>query len=368
MNIAILGTRGIPANYGGFETFAENLSSRLITRGHTVTVYGRSTYINKNKKYYKGVRLKVLPTISHKYLDTPVNTFLASLHAIFQKYDILFICNSANSFCAFLPRILGKPVVLNVDGLEWKRTKWSIFGKWIYKTSEWLATFIPTHIVTDAKDVQKYYTNKFNKQSTYIPYGSTITKVKSTTILDKYKLKKRKYFLYVSRLEPENNAHVVIKAYRKVNTSFPLIIVGDAPYSRDYIQSLKEMKNEKIIFTGYVFDKGYNEFQSHAYCYIQATEVGGTHPALVEAMGHGNCIIANDVPEHREVLDNTGLYFNVKDSSTLAKKMEFVFRNPEKVKEYGKKAEERVSKLFTWDKVTSDYERLFKKIIREKQA
>lgn len=366
MNIAILGTRGIPANYGGFETFAENLSIHLVNKGHMVTVYGRSTYVNKDQRLYKGVRLKVLPTISHKYLDTPVNTLLASLHAIFQKYDILLICNSANSFCAFCPRISGKPIVLNVDGLEWKRAKWSVFGKWVYKISEWLATFIPTHIVTDARDVQKYYKKKFNKDSTYIPYGSTLGKVKSTAILDKYKLQKKKYFLYVSRLEPENNAHVVIQAYKRVNTKYPLVIVGDAPYSKNYIQSLREMKDERVIFTGYIFDKGYNEFQSHAFCYLQATEVGGTHPALVEAMGHGNCIIANDVPEHREVLADTGIYFNAQDINTLVEKINFVLAHPQEVEKYGKKAHERVRKMFTWEKVTSDYERLFRRIIRGK--
>ncbi|MFO7888940.1 MAG: glycosyltransferase [bacterium] len=368
MNIAILGTRGIPANYGGFETFAENLSFHLVRRGHSVTVYGRSTYVNKDRTLYNGVRLKVLPTISHKYLDTPVNTLLASLHAVFLKYDIVLICNSANSFCSFFPRLSGKPVVLNVDGLEWKRAKWSIFGRWVYRISEWLATFIPTHIVTDARDVQKYYEKKFNKESTYIPYGSTVTEVKSATILDKYKLKKREYFLYVSRLEPENNAHVVIKAYKRVNTNYPLVIVGDAPYSKNYIQSLKKMKDERVIFTGYVFDKGYSEFQSHAYCYLQATEVGGTHPALVEAMGHGNCIIANDVPEHREVLADTGMYFNAKDIYTLVKRMDYVLAHPQDVAEYRRKAQERVQKMFTWEKVTSDYENLFRRMVRGKQS
>jgi len=367
MKIALLGTRGIPANYGGFETFAENLSTRLVKRGHSVTVYGRSSYIDKNKKFYKGVRIKVLPTISHKYLDTPVNTFLSSLHTIVCKYDIVFICNSANSFCALIPRLSGRPVVLNVDGLEWKRAKWSVFGKCVYRFSEWLATFIPNHIVTDAKEIQKYYRNKFNKKSTYIPYGSTVTKVTSTTVLDKYHLKKRKFFLYVSRLEPENNAHVVIKAYKQVKTDFPLIIVGDAPYSKDYIQNLKRMKDDRVIFTGYVFDKGYNEFQSHAYCYIQATEVGGTHPALVEAMGHGNCIIANDVPEHREVLGDSGLYFDTENLSTLIENMHFVLEHSKKVAEFGKKAQQRVSKLYTWEKVTTDYETLFRKIVRGKR-
>lgn len=364
MNIAVLGTRGIPANYGGFETFAEELSTRLVQRGHNVTVYGRSTYVNKKKKMYKGVRLTVLPTISHKYLDTPFNTLLSSFHSLFQKYDVLLFCNSANSFCTILPRIFGKPVLLNVDGLEWKRAKWSVFGQWIYKISEWFSTFLPTDIITDAKDVQKYYRSKFNKRSTYIPYGSSVKRDESSDILDKFGLQKRKYILYVSRLEPENNAHIVIKAYERVKTDLSLVIVGDAPYSKNYIRKLKSTKDKRIIFTGYVFGRGYCQFQSHAYCYVQATEVGGTHPALVEAMGHGNCVLANDVPEHREVLDDAGLYFTVNNVEILKEKLEYVLNNPDEVESCREKALKRVLKIYTWDKVTSSYERIFKKVVR----
>ncbi|RKY52388.1 MAG: glycosyl transferase family 1 [Candidatus Neomarinimicrobiota bacterium] len=363
MHIAILGTRGIPANYGGFETFAEELSVRLVARGHEVTVYGRSNYIKTKERIYKGVRLVVLPTIKQKYLDTPVNTFLATLHALFKKYDILFYCNSANSFCTLLPRIVGKRVVLNVDGMEWKRAKWSWFGKSIYRISEFLATFSPDQVVTDAREVQLYYKRKFNKESILIPYGATVGRVESYDALKRFGIKKGQYVLYVSRLEPENNAHVVVKAFEKVKTDFKLVIVGDAPYSKNYIKQLKSTNDPRIVFTGYIFGKGYREFQSHAYCYVQATEVGGTHPALVEAMAHGNCILANDVPEHREVLGDAGIYFKHNDPCDLSAKLQYFLDHPGEVEKYRVKAEARVREKYTWEKVTSDYERLFLKFV-----
>ena len=163
MNITIMGIRGIPANYGGFETFIEEIAPRLVERGHNVTVYGRSNCIDYKEPFYKGVRIRILPTISHKYLDTVVHTFLCAVANLFHKSDIVFICNSANAAFSFIPRFKGTPVVLNVDGLEWKRKKWNALGKAFYKISEFLATFLPNTIVSDAKVVQNYYADNLVK-------------------------------------------------------------------------------------------------------------------------------------------------------------------------------------------------------------
>jgi len=359
LRIAILGTRGIPANYGGFETFAEALSKSLVERGHEVTVYGRSHYVDRSIRSYRGVRVIVVPSVPHKYLDTPSSTLLATLDAVFRRFDLILYCNSANSFCSFLPRAAGKRVLLNVDGLEWKRAKWNRFGQAVYRISEFLSTFLPDHIVTDAREVQRYYSSQFHCASTYIPYGAPIGRVRTQGALRTFGLKKNQYILYVSRLEPENNAHIVIEAFEKVKTDMPLLIVGDAPYSHDYIRRLKRTKDSRIRFTGYVFGQGYRELQSHAYCYVQATEVGGTHPALVEAMGHGNCILANDVPEHREVLGDAGLYFRTACCDTLTERFQNVVDNPRKVEEFKKRSKARAEARYTWDKVTDAYERLF---------
>lgn len=359
MKIAIMGTRGIPANYGGFETFAEQIAPRLVELGHDVTVYGRSNNIAYKGEYYKGVRLVILPTIQHKYLDTVAHTFLSALHSLKEKFDVILICNSANSVFAFIPRLTGQKVALNVDGLEWQRAKWNKLGQWYYKISEFIATFSSNVVVTDAKIIQNYYLRKYKKSSTYIPYGSPVERVKTQQALEQFGVKPREYVLYVSRLEPENNAHLVVSAFEKAKTDLKLVVVGDAPYSTEYIKELKNTTDPRIIFTGYVFGDGYREFQSNAYFYVQATEVGGTHPALLEAMGHGNCVLANDVPEHREVLEDAGLYFNTIEPDNLRSQMQFLLDNPVVVEEKRELALKRIRQNYTWEAVAADYEKLF---------
>jgi glycosyltransferase involved in cell wall biosynthesis len=362
LRIALLGIRGIPANYGGFEAFAEQLSVRLAERGHDVTVYGRSNYIRITDRTYRGVKLVVLPNIMHKYLDTPIHTLLATVHAIFRRHDVFLYCNGANVLYTLIPRIFGRPVVLNVDGLEWKRAKWGAFGKTVYKMSEFLSTFIPDRVVTDAAEVQAYYLRKFHKRTLCITYGAPEERAETDEILKRYGLEKQGYILYVSRLEPENNAHLVIRAFEKVKTDRKLVIVGDSPFSLEYIRKLKSTSDPRIVFTGFVFGRGYQELQSHAYCYVQASEVGGTMPSLVDAMGYGNCILANDVPQHREVLANAGWFFRIKNVDDLAGSLNRLLAHPETVRAMRSLALKRVREKYSWEKVTTDYERTFNRL------
>lgn len=359
MRIAIIGIRGIPANYGGFETFAEELAPRLVKRGHRVTVYGRSNIINYKGDYYKGVRLVILPTIPHKYLDTVAHTFLCVIHSLFYRYDVILICNAANSIFSFIPRLTGQKVVVNVNGLERKRKKWNWLGKLWYLFGEFFSNVFPNEIVSDARVIQNYYWDRYHKKSTFVPYGANTEKACTTKVLDKFGIRPNEYILYVSRLEPENNAHIVIKAFEKVKTNFKLVIVGDAPYSLEYIKKLKTTRDSRIIFTGFVFGEGYKEFQSYTYCYIHATEVGGTHPALIEAMGFGNCVIANGTPENIEVVGDAGIIYEKNNIKDLREKIQYVIRNSEVIRMYGEKARKRVKANYSWDTVTVKYESLF---------
>ena len=359
MRIAILGTRGIPGSYGGFETFAEHLSTRLAARGHEVTVYCRAHYVSPRQLEYHGVKLKILPTIRHKYFDTVVHTFLSAIHAISGRYDAVLICNCANA--PFIPilRLTGTPVAINVDGLEHKRKKWGGLARRYYRFAEYLSTLLPNEMVTDAQVIQDYYLTRHNAASTMIAYGSEVERRPNRDVVRKWRVEPNRYVLYVSRLEPENNAHLVIEAFKKVRTAYRLLIVGDAPYAEQYINSLKASArgDKRIIFTGFVFGQDYRALQQNAYCYIHATEVGGTHPALLEAMGYGNCVLTLATPENMEVVGEAGVPYI--DAFDLAEKLKRVLRDGSLVQAYRHRAQQRIQKHYDWETVVDQYEQLF---------
>lgn len=356
MKIAILGTRGIPGNYGGFETFAEQLGTRLAARGHEVTVYCRRHYSTGDARSYKGVRLVVLPTIRHKYFDTVVHTLFSVIHALTGRFDVILICNAANSIFSFIPRLFGTPTLVNVDGLERKRKKWNWIGRTYYLLSEWLSTFLPTAIVTDAQVIRDYYATRYRKESSMIAYGAEVARHADPERLAQFGLVSNEYVLYVSRLEPENNAHLVIEAYRDVRTNWPLVIVGGAPYAEEYIARLKSTPDGRVIFLGFVFGEDYRALQQNAYCYVHATEVGGTHPALIEAMGAGNCALTLRTPENLEVIGEAGLIYD--SVADLTRQLQQVLDHPEMIGEYRLRAMARVIRYYNWEQITDQYELL----------
>ena len=366
MKIAILGTRGIPANYGGFETFAEECAAGLVDRGHGVTVYARSHYVPKSLKSYRGARLVVLPTVEWKYTDTLIHSFLSIFHALGQRYDAILICNAANSIYAWIPRIFGIPVVLNVDGIERHRQKWNRLGKLYFRLCEYLSTRFPDIIVTDAQVIEKYYRDRYGADSTFIPYGTTTKKPDSSEILEALGVASGEYFLYVSRLEPENNAHRVVQAFERVRTSKRLLVVGDAPYAEGYINKVRATRDSRIIFPGAIYGEGYRQLQANAYCYVHATEVGGSHPALIEAMGQGNIVIANGTAENMEVLSTAGLVYRKNDIEDLVRCLQEVADHPEKYSDLKTAARERSQAEYSWDAIISRYEQLFMELICKK--
>ena len=361
MRIAILGTRGIPANYGGFETFAEHLSTRLVARGHEVTVYCRAHYTSPREIKFQGVRLKVLPTIRHKYFDTVVHSFISALHAVPARYDAALICNAANAPFAPILRLTGTPVAINVDGLEHKRKKWNWIARNYYRLAERLATILPSETITDARVIQDYYRVRYGIETTMIAYGAEVER-RPDPLVRRWRVEPNRYVLYVSRLEPENNAHMVIEAFKRVRTAHKLLIVGDAPYAREYINDLKARagRDKRIVFTGFVFGRDYRALQQNAYCYVHATEVGGTHPALLEAMGFGNCVLTLAAPENIEAVGDAGIPYS--DEKDLAEKLQLVLRDGSLVHAYRNRAQARVKEKYDWDYVVDQYEDLFAKM------
>jgi glycosyltransferase involved in cell wall biosynthesis len=360
MRIAILGTRGIPASYGGFETFAEQLSTRLVARGHDVTVYCRAHYVSPRQIEYKGVRLKVLPTIRHKYFDTVVHAGLSAFHAAaLRRFDAALICNAANAPFAPVLRAAAVPVAINVDGLEHKRRKWNWLGKNYYRVAERLSVWLPNETVTDARVIQDYYLAKYRAGSTMIAYGAEVERRADRQAVSRWGVEPNRYVLYVSRLEPENNAEMVIEAFRRVRTPQKLLVVGDAPYAHEYIAHLRSLarRDRRIVFTGFVFGDAYRALQQNAFCYVHATEVGGTHPALLEAMGYGNCVLTLATPENVEVTGDAAIHY--RDTADLAVQLQKVLRGGATVTQYRQRAQARVRERYDWEHVVDEYERLF---------
>jgi glycosyltransferase involved in cell wall biosynthesis len=357
VRFAIVGTRGIPARYGGFETFAEELSTRLAARGHSVTVYCRERF---SKREYRGVKLKYLPTIRHKYFDTIAHTFLSTLHLLTTRQDAVLYCNAANAVFTWMPRCAGMPVALNVDGLERHRKKWNRFAKAWYRVSEWLATWMPNLVVTDAASIASYYREKYNHESVMIPYGAEIGPVETTDVLAQLGLERRGYFLYVSRMEPENNAILVREAFERVDTPLKLALIGDAPYADDFIRRVRDTRDPRVVIPGAIYGQGYRELGSHCFAYVHATEVGGTHPALIEAMGRGALALYLDTPENSEVAGGAGFPF---DQNNLTDVLNRVIQMPESEREeWRARAKERVRTRYSWDAVTDVYEEILTRL------
>jgi glycosyltransferase involved in cell wall biosynthesis len=351
--IAILGTRGIPANYGGFETFAERLALRLVEQGIPVTVYCRRNYATAGTSW-QGVRLVTLPTISNKYLDTVIHTVLSVLHLVTRtRIRDVILCNAANAPVLPLLRATGRRTLINVDGLEWRRGKWGIAGRAWYRAGEWLSVHWASVLVTDAEEVRTYYRVKYDADSVMIPYGADAIP-RGLPLPDQVVARPDRFALYVSRWEPENNPLMVAKAHAAAGIRLGLVMLGGATYDADLEKSVRDAAAPDADLPGPIFGDGYRALQSNARCYIHATEVGGTHPALIEAMGAGNLCLVLDTPENREVAGPDAWYFaDQAELTELLKKVE-VLRAPE-LRRLRARSVERAQERFSWTAVTKDY-------------
>lgn len=362
MRVAILGTRGVPAAYGGFETLAEELSARLAARGHDVTVYARRGAVLEEKAAWRGARVVFTPTLRHKYLDTVVHGVTSGLHAAAEGYDAVLVCNGANALACRLPRLLGAGtrVLLNVDGLERNRRKWNRIGKAVYALSERLSCVLPDVVVTDAEEIRRYYLARYGKESAFVPYGSDLPAPRDLSVLGRLGLEPGGYVLYVSRFEPENNPDAVVRAWRSVPGEARLVLVGSAPYAEGFIAGLREEAagDPRVLLPGAIYGEGYRALLANAAAYVHATEVGGTHPALVEAMGYGRPVLVHDTPENREVAGDAALFWDAREPATLARQLSGLLPHAAFREALGEAARRRAAAHYRWDDVAAAYEAL----------
>ena len=364
MRIAMIGIKAIPARFGGFETAVDELSRGLVKLGHQVVVYNRAGMSSQAGPSYEGVELVALPTVRSKNLSTICHAFLSTLHAMFRKADVVHYFTTGATLFAPLPRLMGKKVVCSVDGTDWQRAKWGRLARWYLRLSERLAVFFCHGLISDSSDVLDYYRRNYGAASSCIVYGMREHRSNKRDVLERFGLKEKEYVLFVGRLVPENNVHHLIKAFEIVETSKKLVIVGDDPWERDYILSLRSTRDPRVIFTGGIYGDGYTQLQQNAYLFVLPDEVGGTHPALVEAMGFGNCVLVNDTPSNLEVIADAGFsYRGSEGDENLVHQLRMLVDEPALVEKYRQRAWQRAQEHYRWEDVVRQHALLYQRIL-----
>ncbi len=364
MRLAILGHRGIPNSYGGFETLAEELSGRLVKLGIPVTVYCRSQYFKERPSQYQGARLVYLPTLSFKALDTLAHTLLSAFHLVVKNTaDTVLVVNVGNVLPALFLRLAGKKVVLCVDGLDWQRKKWGALGRLFLKACSYTAPYVAHELVTDAESVQEFYACFRGVKSAHIPYGTDLEgDVPNNETLKKFNLLPKRYFIYVARFEPENNPLFVVESFCRARIRYPLVMVGDNRYHKSYVARVKAAaKDAPVIFAGVLFGAAYKTLLKNSLACVRAAQVGGASPFVIEAMGKGVCVLANDKPENRERLNGTGLYYRL-NTPELTQLFKDIAGNPQEALEYGMKARERAAVKYSWESIVHEYAKTLRRL------
>ncbi|ODS61643.1 MAG: hypothetical protein ABS37_14410 [Acidovorax sp. SCN 65-108] len=361
MRIALLGARGIPASYGGFETFAEQLSIRLVERGHEVTVYAETSESSVEDIFYQGVRVR------HKrrprWGAASVLAYdCACLWDARRGYDLVYMLGYGAAWACWWPRVFGVPVWINVDGLEWARSKWGRAARIYLRCMEWVASRVATRLIADAEAIAQRFRETYPKgaPSSFIAYGAELVQDRDVdpSVLSAWGLKPRRYMLVVARPEPENHILEIVQGYEMHGGDWPLVIVGDVSGASAYQQLLREHASDRVRFVGGIYDTGQlASLRVHAACYLHGHSVGGTNPSLLEALACGNWVIAHDNPFNREVARDAADYFATPEQ--LARSLDLVVgQSDAMLPQRSQRARDIVSEHYTWDGIADAYEAL----------
>ena len=367
IRVSMLGVKGYPYVYGGYETLIKELAERLVLKQMDITVYCHRSLFQGRPTQVKGIKLVYVPSIEQKSLSQLTHTFLSTLHACFiRRPDVIFYVNAANGPFGLLTRLAGIPTVINVDGMEWLRPKWKGLGAKYFFFAAKQATRWMDHLVTDAFEMQKTYQELFQADSSMIAYGSDVFIPASIDVLSPWKLESGSYFLIVGRLIPDNNSALLVDGYLQSKTDKLLVIVGDDVFNDAYAQSIKEKikGNPNIRFTGYVKDSHVlSALYQHCYAYLHGHEFGGTNPTLIKALAEGAGIAALNTRFNREVLagGEFGLLFDKSPNAVAQSLME----SGQVIAELRAKAKKRIIDIYNWDHIAIQYERIFVNSLHE---
>lgn len=356
LTLAMVGTRGVPAAYGGFETAVEEVGARLVERGHRVIVYTRGT--SSSAREHRGMSIVRLPALPQKQLETLSHTGLSALHLISRRRpDAAFVFNAANS--PFLPllRARGIPVALHMDGLEWRRSKWGPRGRAYYRWAERFGVRHGDALIADAPGIEDYYRQQFDVPTEMIRYGAPILTTAPTVDLSEHGVTAGEFHLVVARFEPENHVLEIVEGYHRSAAALPLLVVGSAPYSAEYTQRIQAIadSDDRIRLLGGVYDQQLlDALYAGAVTYLHGHSVGGTNPSLLRAMGAGTAVIAYDVTFNREVTADQAWFFRSPDDVGPA--LEQAESDPARTDALAQRVLVRATDAFRWDDVAAAYE------------
>lgn len=358
LRIAMIGTRGVPAAYGGFETAVEEVGRRLVDRGHAVLVYGRDA--GEAGDYHLGMRRVTLPSVRHKALETLSHTALSAAHAVTKaRPDVAFVFNAANSPFVAVLRARGIPVALHMDGLEWRRSKWGPRGRAYYRWAEENGVRTADALIADAPGIADYYTDQFDVPTELIRYGAPILENAPEAGVRALGVEPGGYHLVVARFEPENHVLEIVRGFRASAALLPLLVVGSAPYAAEYTRAIEDAADgdPRIRLLGGVYDQDLlDALYVHSFTYVHGHSVGGTNPSLLRAMGAGAAVIAYDVNFNRETLGERGHFFA--DADALAAHVHAAEADRQHTAELGASARRRAQDSFRWEDVAERYEDL----------
>ncbi len=367
LRIAILGGRGIPANYSGFDTLIEELSARLVSRhGMDVTVYCRRHCYDERPREHRGVRCVYLRAVRGKGLESIWHTSRSVLHAMWRRFDVAFVVDPANAPFAWPLRMLGTPTVFHTDGLGWMRSKWSGPARRYYRWVEGFCARTATALVTDARAMQRYYETTWGRESTCLAYGSESQGGVSLQALDRFGLSPRGYYLCVARLEPENNTDLIVREHLASGVQRPLVVVGGARYRSAWHDRLFALACDRVKFVGGVYEPALlNGLYANCRAYLHGHEVGGTNPGLLRAMAHGAPVLAVDCEFNREVAADGGRWFG-KEPGACAALLRQCDGDDALLAELGNNAKARAAVAYRWDDVADGYAELFRNVVQKR--
>lgn len=367
-NIAMFGHKRIPSREGGIEVVVEELASRMAARGNQVVCYNRSGHHVAGMKYDKksiskmgDVQIKYVPTIDKDGLAAFSASIFAAIAAAFSKVDIVHIHAEGPAFMCWLPKLLGKKVIVTIHGLDWKRAKWGRFASWYIRSGEKNAVCFADEIIVLSQDMKKYFQNVYGRETVFIPNGVSKPKIKMVHQIKKqWGLEKDGYILFLGRLVPEKGIHYLIEAYKAIDTDKKLVIAGESSGTQRYVNKLKTMGSD-VIFTGFQQGEILEELYSNAYIYVLPSDLEGMPISLLEAMSYGNCCLVSNIPECTEVVEDKAAIFRKSNIKDLKEKLKELLANPEEVKRYKKEAASFILQKYSWNDVVEKTLQLYKK-------